>query len=121
MVAAPNSSHPGTEVEKGSRASEDGRLKAPLYNERGPVFEDDAALKEAERKLSADVAERTLVLIDDVLQSFDDAAEQKQPEGLAAAASLGKAKEMYVSMFWLLLWCGAGVAISFVWIQDLNR
>lgn len=120
MAAVP--SQQGTDFGKASRTSENGRLKVPLYNDRCSVFEDDSALKQAEQKLSADVAERTLALIDDVLQSLDDAAsERKRPQGLASTSSFVKVKKMYVRMFWLLLWCGAGVAISFLWIQDLHR
>lgn len=122
MHVATIPSHQGSEGDKVSRSSEDSRLKAPLYNDRSNPVEDDAALKEAERKLSADVADKTLILIDDILNSFDDVAtEHKHGNGLASDAAFGRAREMYANMVWLLLWCGAGVAIIFVWIQDLNR
>eukprot|EP00892_Ulva_mutabilis_P002303 jgi/Ulvmu1/12073/UM083_0086.1 len=109
-------------TDKASRCSEDSQLKAPLYNDKCITLEDEAALIEAERKLSADVAERTLMLIEDIVQSFDDVStDHKAKKGLSSSATLRRAREMYANMFWLLLWCGAGVAIIFVWIQDLNR
>lgn len=73
-------------------------------------------MPEAEH-VSAAVVERTLSLINSLLDSFENSSKIKKPP----SRLISRTSNVCWALLWSLIWIGAVGGIAFVWIEDYDR